>query len=104
MFDSWKRHGSEFLAARSGTRFQLRYRQRQRERSTWRIILSMTIATILVPIGLVMLVLPGPGILVLIIAASLIAGESWMAARALDRVDLFLTRLWRRYRWGRSNP
>lgn len=98
MFASWKRHGREFLAARSGTRFQVRYRQRQLERSTWRVIVSMCLAVVLVPIGFVMLVLPGPGILVLILAAALVAGESMWVARGLDRVDLAFSRGWNRWR------
>lgn len=103
MFASWKRHGQEFLAARSGTRFQLRYRQRLLERSTWRVLLSMALAIVLVPVGFVMLVLPGPGFLVLILAAALVAGESLYAARALDRVDLAFTRLWARWRRRNAN-
>lgn len=98
MFANWKRHGQDFLAARSGTRFQSRYRQRLLERSTWRVLLSMALATVLMPIGIAMLVLPGPGLLMLIVAAALVAGESLYAARALDRVDLAVTRRWARWR------
>ena len=39
-----------------------------------------------------------PIIYILIFVAVLIAGESLLAARALDRVDLALTRLWSRLR------
>lgn len=97
MFESWKRHGRDFMAARSGTRFQQRFRQRL-QRSTWRVLLSMALGIVLVPVGVVMLVLPGPGLLVLMIAGALIAGESLVAARALDRVDLAVSRTWSRLR------
>lgn len=103
MFANWKRHGQDFLAARSGTRFQLRYRQRLLERSTWRVMLSMGLAMVLVPVGLALLVLPGPGLLVLVVAAALVAGESMHAARALDRVDLAVSRTWTRWRRRSAN-
>jgi len=49
-------------------------------------------------LGLAMLVLPGPGLLFAAIGAALIAGESRVAADVLDRLDLWLARLWARLR------
>jgi hypothetical protein len=45
-----------------------------------------------------MLVLPGPGLLVGFAGAALIAGESKVAARLLDRVDLYVARALARWR------
>ncbi|MFZ2236968.1 MAG: hypothetical protein WBP11_08990 [Dokdonella sp.] len=98
MFETLKRHVREFVGRRSGTRFQTRFRNRSPERNRWHMIFTITLAVTLIPIGLVMLILPGPGMALLIVAALLIAGESLLAARALDRVDLALTRLWTRLR------
>jgi len=53
---------------------------------------------ILLALGLVMLVLHGPGLLVGFAGAALIAGESKWAAGLLDRVDLRVSRIGRRWR------
>ncbi|MEZ5460250.1 PGPGW domain-containing protein [Dokdonella sp.] len=42
--------------------------------------------------GVAMLVLPGPGILALILGAVLVAEESLFAARLLDRLDVWISR------------
>ena len=55
--------------------------------------------------GVVMLVMPGPGLLAMILGAALIAEESLIAARLLDRLDRFFTRQyarWRAYRASRG--
>jgi uncharacterized membrane protein HdeD (DUF308 family) len=48
--------------------------------------------------GLVMLVAPGPGILILLIGAGLMAQQSVAVARLLDRAELRLRRWWQRLR------
>ena len=98
MFNRLRRHTREFVARRSGTRFRARFHNRSPGRTRWHVIFTVTMAIALIPIGLVMLFLPGPGMALLIFVAVLIAGESLLAARALDRVDLALTRLWSRLR------
>ena len=98
MFESFKLQAHEFAHRRSGTRFQTRFRNRSPERNRWHVIFTVVLALALIPIGLVMLVMPGPGMVLLVVAALLIAGESLLAARALDRADLTLTRLWSRMR------
>ncbi len=98
MFETLKRHAREFIERRSGTRFQARFRNRSPERNRWHVIFTIALAVALIPIGFALLFLPGPGMAFLIFAALLIAGESLLAARALDRADLALTRLWSRLR------
>ena len=98
MFESLKRHARDFGERRSGTRFQARFRNRSPERNRWHVIFTVALGVALIPIGFVLLFLPGPGMAFLIVAALLIAGESLLAARALDRADLTLTRLWSRLR------
>ena len=98
MFETLKRHARDFTERRSGTRFQTRFRNRSPERKRWHVIFTVALAFALIPIGILLLFLPGPGIAFLIVAALLIAGESLLAARALDRADLALTRLWSRLR------
>jgi hypothetical protein len=47
--------------------------------------------------GLVMLVAPGPGILILLIGAALMAQESAAVARALDRAEVRIRRRLKRW-------
>ena len=63
-----------------------------------RTLLVVGLGLLLLALGLVLLVLPGPGLLIGFAGAALIAGESRWAARLLDRVDLCVTSLWRRWR------
>ena len=98
MFENLKLHVREFIQRRSGTRFQARFRSRSPERNRWHVLFTVALAITLIPIGFLMLFLPGPGMALLVFAALLIAGESLLAARAFDRADLALTRLWSRLR------
>jgi len=99
MTESLREQWRHFVARPSGRRFQMRYRQRRETPSgTWRKILLMGLGTGFVLLGIVMLVLPGPGLLAIIIGAALIAQESLVASRVLDRIDLWLARLLQRWR------
>jgi hypothetical protein len=103
MFESLHAQFRQFVADRSGTRFQQRYRRRtERPGGIVRKSLVFALATLLVLIGLLLLVLPGPGLLVIVIGAGLFAEESLLIARLLDRIDLLLTRRVRRWRAARA--
>jgi hypothetical protein len=99
MFAALKRRMRRFAAAPSGTRFRAHYeRVKKAHPSALRTMLAIGVGMILLAAGLAMLVLPGPGILVGTIGAALLAGESLFMARLLDRIDLWLTGLWHRWR------
>lgn len=49
-------------------------------------------AVLAIVAGLIMLVLPGPGLLVMIAGAALLAEESLFTARLLDRFELWMRR------------
>lgn len=103
MFESFRAQFHQFVADRSGTRFQQRYRRRtERPGGIVRKSLVFALATLLLLIGLLLLVLPGPGLLVIVIGAGLFAEESLLIARLLDRIDLSLTRRVRRWRAARA--
>lgn len=73
-----------------GRRFQDRYeRNRGVDSGVGRWLRLGAGAILLVP-GLLMLVTPGPGLVALALAAALLAGESRVIARFLDRVELRL--------------
>jgi hypothetical protein len=63
-----------------------------------RTVFTVGIGMLLLAAGLAMLVLPGPGLLVGLLGAALIAGESLSVARLLDRLDVCVTALWKRWR------
>jgi hypothetical protein len=98
MFDSLKRRARRFMTAPSGTRFRAYHARLAQRPSLMRTLLAIGSGMILLALGLVLLVLPGPGLLVAAIGATLIAGESLTVARLLDRLDLCATRVWRRWR------
>lgn len=105
MFESFRAQFRQFVADRSGTRFQQRYRRRtERPGGLLRKSLVFALATLLVLVGIMLLVLPGPGLLVIVIGAGLFAEESLLIARLLDRIDLLVTRRVRRWRARRTAP
>jgi hypothetical protein len=102
MFDRLKEQWKQFVALPSGRRFVTRNRlRRERASGLARKIVVISLGGIVLLVGVAMLVLPGPGILVMIIGAAFIAEESLIAARLLDRCDIWIARRivrWRRYR------
>jgi hypothetical protein len=98
MFDSLTRRVRRFMTAPSGTRFRAYHERLAQRPNVMRTLLVVGLGLILLALGMIMLVLPGPGLLVAAIGAALIAGESLTVARLLDRVDLCLTRAYMRWR------
>jgi hypothetical protein len=93
-----KRRLRNFTSVPHGQRFRAHYDRLQQRPHTMRTLLVIGLGLLLLALGLVMLVLPGPGLLVGFAGAVLIAGESKVAARLLDRVDLCVTRALARWR------
>ena len=84
---SWQR----FKRGLPGRRFQQQFRLRQRLRSgAARKALFMATGILIVAAGIFFLFVPGPGIIILLIGAVLIAQQSSLAARALDRIEIRL--------------
>jgi hypothetical protein len=81
-----------------GRRFRDRYAHAQRRRSRLGALLVVMGAIGLIIVGSVMLFTPGPGALLVLLGAALVAGESYRAARALDRIELALRAALRRLR------
>ena len=90
-----KRHWRLFSAPPPGKRFRASFDRRRQERpgSFHKKILAIGTGVIIMGLGLVMLIAPGPGILFLAVGAMLIAQESLSAARTLDWADIRLRRL-----------
>ena len=82
-------------AAPVGRRFRQRYESRRKAgRSTLAKVLFLAAGFVLFAAGIVLLPLPGPGLIVMLIGAALMAEESYFAAWALDWVEVRLRRLW----------
>ncbi len=100
---SVRRQWQHFVATPSGRRFQTRHRMRRAQTAgVARKFVICTFGVIIALAGVIMLVLPGPGLVALVIGAVLIAEESLLVARALDRFDLWVTRLYGRWRARRA--
>lgn len=83
-----------------GERFQRRYwRHRGRNgnpRSIAARVASLSLGALLAVLGVLMLVLPGPGILALAAAGALFASESLRIARMMDWLEVLGRRGWAR--------
>lgn len=95
----WWRH---LRAAPPGRRFESYYASRAasrlRAQSRWSRPLRLAGAALAVLIAVPLMVLPGPAVLFWGIATLLLADESRLLARQLDRAELALRRLWSRLR------
>lgn len=100
---SLRRQWQHFKATPSGQRFETRHRSRRASSSgIARKIVISTLGVLIILAGIAMLVLPGPGIIALIGGAALIAEESLIAARILDRFDVWTTHVYRNWRTRRA--
>lgn len=99
MLEALKREWRAFRSQRAGTRFQRIHRRRAGQPSSrlWRAAVMLA-GSVLIVIGLVMILLPGPGLLTMLAGVALIAGESLTVARLFDRANLALERRWARVR------
>ena len=80
--------------ARPGHRFQARYEHRRRQHASplWK-PLYLVLGSVLFLAGLVLLVAPGPGFLLIFVGAAMVAEESLSLARAFDALELKVRRL-----------
>ena len=98
MFESIRRNWKRFKAEPAGTRFLSRHRRRASRSGLLRKTLVIAGGLVVIVLGVMMIVLPGPGLLAILLGAALIAEESEVAARAFDRVDLLCERTLARWR------
>lgn len=94
MWTAAKQQWRQLSQGKPGQRFQA-YHRRRREAGARPLVRGMVIGggLLLVLVGLVLMPMPGPGILVAVLGACLLARESGHAARLLDRTELRILRL-----------
>jgi hypothetical protein len=104
MFRSIKQSWRQLRDSRPGERFQDAHRRRQADASSWKKPVWMAVGLAVFLGGVVLLVIPGPGIPVVLIGAGLVAREWGAAAALLDSVEVKIRALlaWAQGRWQRS--
>lgn len=90
---------------RPGHRFQEWHRSSRPRVNGWGRVLVALAGLLLVFVGLLLMAMPGPGLLVALVGLTLLGSTSLTVARALDRAERWLRPAWRRLRqWWRNRP
>ena len=89
---SLKNNWRELADGTPGKRFQKRYEKKQREGNSGR-TLKLIAAVLLIAAGVVLLVIPGPGSVLIVLGAALLAESSSSVARGLDWTEMRIRRL-----------
>jgi uncharacterized protein (TIGR02611 family) len=98
MFNQIAKQWRDLTKVTPGRRFRNRYYRRQGRRcSAWIKPFYLTLAAALLVTGIILMPAPGPGIVVALIGAGMLADESLSAARALDAAEI---RIQRAVRWA----
>ena len=93
MFERLRAQWHLFRADPPGRRFELRHaRHRAHHRSVWHRAFVISLGVVAIIMGIAMLVLPGPGLLVVLLGAFLLGEDSLSASRLLDRCDAWCSR------------
>jgi hypothetical protein len=103
VIEALKKNWSELSREPPGRRFQNRHRRQDRRGSGTGRTLKLTAAILLTLAGAVLLVIPGPGSVLIVIGAALLAEESMIVAKFMDRAEMRI-RHWidaARTRWKR---
>lgn len=95
---TFKQQFHELQRGRPGRRFQARYEKAKKGRrghnTTGRIV-RLVLGFALMAGGLILMVIPGPGLPLLFLGAGFVATESLWVARAMDRLEVRLRAVWR---------
>jgi hypothetical protein len=83
-----KRNWHELSRDPPGRRFQNRHKKQDGRGSGLSRTLKLTAAIVLLAAGVVLLVIPGPGSVLIVIGAALLAEESKVVARFMDRAEV----------------
>ncbi|HEX5057323.1 MAG TPA: PGPGW domain-containing protein [Gammaproteobacteria bacterium] len=97
MFKELSEHWDDFKHYPPGERFERYYRSRHHtQRSLGKKALLISAGILIMATGVIFLAIPGPGLLVMLVGAALIARESLYVSRLFDR---FEPRLWQLTKW-----
>ncbi len=104
MLKRMKKYWAQLKRGEPGSRFEEQYeKSKDQQRSGVARFLRVAAGLLLIPAGLFFLAVPGPGLLIMLLGAVLIAREFRFAAVALDALEIRGRRVWqwlkRRLRW-----
>ena len=103
MFGKLERQWQDLMRAKPGERFRNRYYGRKKERPSPLVkCVYVVLGILLVLAGIVLLPAPGPGMLVVLVGAAMLARESLVVARACDSAELKLRGWLRRAKHARK--
>lgn len=105
MFDGLKKEWKSFSEAKPGERFK-QHQEHLKEKSRWELVLRVVLGLVLFAAGVVMLVVPGPGLLGMALGLAMFAGQSRFIATWLDRGEVKARELWGKGKrwWLASTP
>jgi hypothetical protein len=88
VLNSLKKSWRELRREQAGRRFQARYHRMQEAHTSGNRLWKRSTAVALILFGVVLLIIPGPGTVLIAVGAALLAEESLVAARVLDRLEV----------------
>ena len=94
MLAELKKSWSTFRKGRPGERFESFYRARKQARDSSRIVF-LVVGILLLVGGVILLFIPGPGILLIAFGGALVAQQSLWMAKLLDEIELFGRKVFR---------
>lgn len=94
--DGWRGAVQQLRQAPPGERFARFAQWQARRPGLWRKLMLRLLGVLLLAGGLVLLVLPGPGLLMLIAGLALLSADLPPLSAALDRGEMRLRRWWQR--------
>lgn len=99
MFERIKKNFERLKSFEPGSRFQRQYKEHKKEKSSASMRPLLFVAGLaMIAVGLVGLVVPGPGLVGIAIGLALLARESLFIAKGMDRAEVKGRELWSRWR------
>jgi hypothetical protein len=93
VINALRKHWRDLASGRAGHRFQNHYRREHRGTGGFHRVCKLLAGIVLVVAGFVLLFIPGPGSVLIVIGAALLAQESEAIARLLDAFELRVRKL-----------
>jgi len=102
MFARARHMWTELRRGPTGRRFRRFHRDHAHHRTGWARCLTWLVAVVSFVIGVVLMFIPGPAVVFFALTCALVATQSHWTAGWLDRSEMRLRAIWRRYRRRRG--
>ena len=109
MLKKLKKHWRELRKGRPGRRFQERYQRNQqarKDKTSPKRFVAPAVGIVLLVAGVVFCVIPGPGVPLIIVGASLLADRSIVLAKTMDWLEVRVRKVvrWALGWWRQASP